>query len=467
MACNIRNNKSIKGFNLPNEKIPMKWSLSNAEIKISQVADDTTVFTSDEQSTFQVIETIRCFSSISGLTLNMSKTEGIWLNRNQIPANLIKINWSIGPIKSLGIYFGLDKVAIQKLNWESKLDKLRRLLSVWRKRELTLYGKVVILKAIALSQLLYNMSVIETPNEILKEIETEMYSFIWKGKRDKIKRVCLINDHSEGGLKIPDIRLKLDALKATWVKRLSSSNFARWKLIPLYYLEKFGNNMLIFKMSYDKETLFPFLNNSHISEFYKHIVKSWHTSHVVCNPPETLMEIKNEYIWGNRYILSKNSTLYMKHWIDSDILCIGDICNTNGFIRADLLKAKFKNPNANSIHEYKTILDSIPKAWRDHIKKSEDLHWEKGNYFLKWNGQMYTLQELNKVNCKLVYSFNVKQKATKAYTEIVWNRLFQKEIDWNTIWIDQTIKLTNHMKIAEFNFKILHCILPSGKLLHR
>jgi hypothetical protein len=220
-------------------------------------------------------------------------------------------------------------------------------------------------------------------------------------------------------------------------------------------------------MTYDKDTLFPFLDNSNISEFYKNIVKSWHASHVVCNLPETLMEIKNEIIWGNRYILSKNATLHMKHWIKCDIVYIGDICNINGFLRADLLKAKFKEPNANFFHEFKIIIDSIPKVWRDLIKESTDLHWKKEHYFLKWNEQMYTLQELNNINCKLVYSFLVKQKATQANSECFWNHLFQKEIDWDTIWIDQTIKLTRHMKLAEFNFKILHIILPSGILLHR
>ena len=66
----------------------------------------------------------------------MQKTEGIWLSKNgDIPTDVLDIRWSIGPVKSLeiGIYFGLNETEIQKINWESKLDKLKWILSVWRK----------------------------------------------------------------------------------------------------------------------------------------------------------------------------------------------------------------------------------------------------------------------------------------------------------------------------------------------
>ena len=68
------------------------------------------------------------------------------------------------------------------------MDKLKRVLSVWRRRDLTLYGKSVVL---ALSQLYYNMSVIETPDYIITNIESEIFNFLWNGKKDRIKRTCM------------------------------------------------------------------------------------------------------------------------------------------------------------------------------------------------------------------------------------------------------------------------------------
>lgn len=45
--------------------------------------------------------------------------------------------------------------------------------------------------------------------------------------------------------------------------------------------------------------------------------------------------------------------------------------------------------------------------------------------------------------------------------------MFEQNINWTTIWTDQTRNLTDNVKLAEFNYKILHLILPSGKLLKR
>ena len=61
-------------------------------------------------------------------------------------------------------------------------------------------------------------------------------------KKDKIKRVCKINDFSEGGIRVTDIRSTLTALKASWVKRQVNGNFARWKLIPCCYFNNFGKD---------------------------------------------------------------------------------------------------------------------------------------------------------------------------------------------------------------------------------
>ena len=164
LACNIRHNKNIQGFQLSEDKIPFNLIDFVTEIKISQVADDTTIFTKDANSTLEAIREVNRFSEVSGLKLNMTKTEGILLKEDPVQTEMVQIKWTSGPVKSLGIYFGLDKLEIQKLNWESKLDKLRRLLSVWRKRDLTLYGKSVVLKSLALSKLYYNMNVIVTPD---------------------------------------------------------------------------------------------------------------------------------------------------------------------------------------------------------------------------------------------------------------------------------------------------------------
>ena len=44
------------------------------------------------------------------------------------------------------------------------------------------------------------------------------YKFLWNDKGDKIKRKIMINDYSEGGLKMIDIASFNKSLKATWIQ---------------------------------------------------------------------------------------------------------------------------------------------------------------------------------------------------------------------------------------------------------
>ena len=46
-----------------------------------------------------------------------------------------------------------------------------------------------------------------------------MFYNLWKGKGDKIKKNIMINDYSEGGLKLIDIASFNRSLKATWIKK--------------------------------------------------------------------------------------------------------------------------------------------------------------------------------------------------------------------------------------------------------
>ena len=67
----------------------------------------------------------------------------------------------------------------------------------------------------------------------------------------------------------------------------------------------------------------------------------------------------------------------------------------------------------------------------------------------------------------MVDSIIIDNKASQATCETFWNRRFQRKIEWNDIWPNQTINLTKHFKLVEFNFKLLHHILPSGTHLHK
>ena len=74
LANLIRNEKQIRGFEI-------KLNGSNHSIKISQLADDTTLFLKSKNEISIALNIMEIFWNLSGLKLNRNKTEGIWLGR--------------------------------------------------------------------------------------------------------------------------------------------------------------------------------------------------------------------------------------------------------------------------------------------------------------------------------------------------------------------------------------------------
>ena len=93
-------------------------------------------------------------------------------------------------------------------------------------------GKIAILNALAVSQIVYVLSSLPTPKGVIKEINALLYDFLSDNKGDKIKRTEMINDYSKRGLKMIDIASFNQALKMKWIKKsyLDDQDTGKWKL---------------------------------------------------------------------------------------------------------------------------------------------------------------------------------------------------------------------------------------------
>ena len=279
LAQAIRNNNNIKGI-----------QIYNKEYKISQYADDTTAFVSDAKSAENLFETLRIFRDVSGLELNKSKTEGMWLGSCRYNTSTpFGIAWPSEPIYALGIYFTYNEHISFKKNFEEKLKSMKKLLNLWRSRSLTLYGRITILKSLALSKLVYNTSVLTFPLEFASSVKTAISEFVWQTK-PKIKHTTMIGPKIKGGLDLPDFEIMNNALKVTWIKRLhESSGNASWSHIPLSFLKEVGSSFLL-ECNYDLKCL----KVSIPINFYKDILHTWQT--INQHTPESKEQILNEIL---------------------------------------------------------------------------------------------------------------------------------------------------------------------------
>ena len=204
--------------------------IDKTEIKIGQLADDTTLFLKDMYNLEKALEILEAFYTCSGLKLNKSKTEIFYLgNTNHRPTceNLSTAN----SFKALGIYFCKDMEEMIEHNLEERLKKFKNILNIWKQRDLSLKGKITILKSLALPQLTYVTSVLYVPNKYIEKIEKEIQLFVWSGKPPKIKTTTLIADIPQGGLKMPHFESLLKGQKIAWIKRLLQDKLTNWKIL--------------------------------------------------------------------------------------------------------------------------------------------------------------------------------------------------------------------------------------------
>ena len=83
--------------------------------------------------------------------------------------------------------------------------------------------------------ILYVSSIIETPPEIIKQMEKMIYKFLWKGP-DKVTRLSVINTLENGGLNLTDLHIK--ALRLSWILRLLEEKEGPWFSYLKYNLKK-------------------------------------------------------------------------------------------------------------------------------------------------------------------------------------------------------------------------------------
>ena len=111
LANVIRNDDNIHGI-----------KIYGKEFKLSQYADDTTAFVSDTTSAENLFKLLRAFQECSGLEVNTSKTEGMWIGVNKGDnSKPLNIAWPLEAIYALGINFSYDENECFQKNFEEKL----------------------------------------------------------------------------------------------------------------------------------------------------------------------------------------------------------------------------------------------------------------------------------------------------------------------------------------------------------
>ena len=243
----IRQNLKIDGLCLPG---------SRREVKISQYADDTTLFLRNNFSVQEAIATIKLGSG-SKVHYDIGKSCGKWFNKppfiSASPSSPLK--WTENALEILGLEFGTQTVI--ESSWIKRVEKLTNRLEVWRHRSLSLKGKTLIFNTIALSGLVFVGTINHLPPAIEKQVNRAISQFIWTGKNELVSRKTMFQPPDKGGQGVVDIHLETNVLHLKFLQSIIDTNYDS----PWVYFAHYNIGFQLFKYfpsaKFLRSNLFP------------------------------------------------------------------------------------------------------------------------------------------------------------------------------------------------------------------
>ena len=115
---------------------------------ITQMADDTTLFLQDLDSIKHTLDLLHHCHHCAGLKLNKHKTEAFQLGvvSNNIDSKY-GLKWGSKKVKVTGVTVGKNMKMLTTALIEEKVLKVRNLLNMCKARNLTIKGKITLLRS--------------------------------------------------------------------------------------------------------------------------------------------------------------------------------------------------------------------------------------------------------------------------------------------------------------------------------
>ena len=265
LAIKIRGDDQVKGFRI-----------GGFSQKLDFYADDLTAYLDGSESSLRrMVDILGDFFKVSGLRINLSKCKAVWFGKQRLDKTImcedLKLIWT-DQFRLLGVDFDSD-LSRMDLNFRKKIEEIKKLFNCWLYRHLTPYGRVTIIKSLALSKLTHVALVApHAEDTVIKELEAICFKFLWKNKPDRMRRASTRLPCGKGGLKMVDIGKFWDSLKISWSRRITSANNAWYKLLQVDLIQ---NNFDINDLCYGGPSLLQKMGEKLSNPFWKETLRAF------------------------------------------------------------------------------------------------------------------------------------------------------------------------------------------------
>ena len=214
------------------------------DMVLQQYADDLSTITSDVESQLLAKKRVEAFCQISGLEINHKKTNILHMNLDQDQLTALKNSNPLSNIKNeikvLGIYLNNNTVISNK-NWETRIGIMDTKAKNHMKRDITIFGKTKIINTLVLPHMNHIARLSLPTKSQVRRINSIIFKFLWYPcKIEQCSRSKLTRLRKYGGIGIPDIKLRSDAIFASRLAKLVGATLDQlqepWHADALYQI---------------------------------------------------------------------------------------------------------------------------------------------------------------------------------------------------------------------------------------
>jgi hypothetical protein len=197
-----------------------------ARFRLSIYADDKVIFIRPMKDDVNNLRDLLAnFGAVTGLQTNLQKMTVSAIIYSGINIEEILTGFPIArahfPINYLDL--PLPTKQLCKVDFQPQIDKAASKLSTWYSRNLTQAGRVSLTKSVLSSQLVYLLTVIKPPQEVMDDIDKLRRCFLWAGDKASSWGKCKVNwirttlPKDCGGLGVLDLNKFAIALHLSWL----------------------------------------------------------------------------------------------------------------------------------------------------------------------------------------------------------------------------------------------------------